>query len=143
MSTHRFTITFLLLTALCVSCGKQNEQAKPEASTPLFEDLGAYHRTVTANEQAQKYFDQGLRFIYGFNHDEAERAFREAARLDPNCAMAWWGVAYALGPNYNLPMAPEQNAQALEAVHKAQSLRSAASDVERAYITGIAARYAA
>src|SRR5215510_8468278 len=143
MSTHRFTITFLLLTALCVSCGKQNEQAKPEASTPLFEDLGAYHRTVTANEQAQKYFDQGLRFIYGFNHDEAERAFREAARLDPNCAMAWWGVAYALGPNYNLPMAPEQNAQALEAVHKAQSLRARVSQAEAAYIDAIATRYSA
>jgi tetratricopeptide (TPR) repeat protein len=145
MTARRFTITFLLLTltALCVSCGKQNEPAKPQASIPLFEDLGVYHRAVTANEQAQKYFDQGLRFIYGFNHDEAERAFREAARLDPNCAMAWWGIAYALGPNYNLPMASEQNAKALEAVQKAQALRSRVSDAEAAYIDAVATRYSA
>jgi tetratricopeptide (TPR) repeat protein len=92
---------------------------------------------------AQKYFDQGLRLVYGFNHDEAERAFREAARLDPNLAMAWWGVAYTLGPNYNLPMDPMRNAAALEAVQKAQSLQAGATDQERDYIAAIATRYSA
>src|SRR6187399_2756789 len=90
---------------------------------------------------AQKYFDQGLRLIYGFNHDEAERAFREAARLDPKCAMAWWGVAYALGPNYNLPIDAERNGKAVEAVQKAQSLQSGVSEPERAYIAAVGARY--
>jgi hypothetical protein len=63
------------------------------------------HPVTTANAAAQRYFDQGLRLVYGFNHDEAIRAFREAARLDPDCAMAWWGIAFAAGPNYNLPKA--------------------------------------
>jgi tetratricopeptide (TPR) repeat protein len=92
---------------------------------------------------AQKYFDQGLRLIYGFNHAEAERAFREAIRLDPNCGICWWGVAYVLGPNYNLPMNPERNQQALEAVQKAQPLLSRANDAERGLITAIATRYSA
>src|SRR5439155_12639862 len=106
-----------------------------QPATPLFDDLGSYHHAVTtSNELAQKYFDQGLRLVYGFNHDEAERAFREAARLDPTCAMAWWGVSYALGPNYNLPMDPGRNGRALEAIQKAQSLQSNAREAERAYI---------
>jgi tetratricopeptide (TPR) repeat protein len=92
---------------------------------------------------AQKYFDQGLRLVYGFNHEEAERAFREAARLDPNLAMAWWGVAFTLGPNYNLPMDPMRNAAALEAVQKAQSLQGGANEQERAFIAAIATRYSA
>src|SRR5262245_9492901 len=66
------------------------------APPPLYGDLGAYHHPVSCSPQAQQYFDQGLRFVYGFNHDEAIRAFNEAARLDPNCAMASWGVALAL-----------------------------------------------
>src|SRR5215831_15505035 len=143
MLTQRFATTLLLASVLTVNCGRQEEGSKPQTSVPLFEDLGTYHHKVTANEQAQKYFDQGLRFVYGFNHDEAEKAFREAARLDPNCAMAWWGVAYALGPNYNLPMAPEQNAKAMEAVQKAQALRSRVSEADAAYVDAIATRYSA
>src|SRR5262249_17863574 len=96
---------------LSASCTQQS--VPPETTTApitvLFDDLGTYHRTVTtSSEMAQKYFDQGLRLLYGFNHDEAERAFREAARLDPGCAMAWWGIAYVLGPNYNLAMIPDR-----------------------------------
>ena len=147
-NSARFAV-FVLLTLLVVSCSKPSvspESAKPEgasAAVPLFEDLGTHHRAVTtSSESAQKYFDQGLRLLYGFNHDEAERAFREAARLDPNCAMAWWGVAYVLGPNYNLPMIPDRNAMALEAVQKAQSAPSA-NETERAFIAAIATRYSA
>ena len=98
----------LRLVLLFVASGLHEPQGRiqnPIAGVPLFDDLGAHHHAVTtSNEMAQKYFDQGLRLVYGFNHDEAERAFREAARLDPSLAMAWWGVAYTLGPNYNLPM---------------------------------------
>jgi len=86
-------------------------------AVPLFTDLGTYHRAISSkNPTAQKYFDQGLRLLYGFNHDESERAFREAARLDPACAICWWGVAVTLGPNINLPIDPERNARAVEAV---------------------------
>jgi tetratricopeptide (TPR) repeat protein len=143
MNTPRFAATLLILTAVNFSCGTQpKSDSPPQGSIPLFEDLGAHHHAVTtSNEMAQRYFDQGLRLIFGFNHDEAERAFREAARLDPNCAMAWWGVAYALGPNYNLPMSSEKNALALEAVQKAQSLQSGVSEPERAYIAAVATRY--
>jgi tetratricopeptide (TPR) repeat protein len=138
-SLHRNAFAFFLLTTLA-AC------SRPASApiVPLFEDLGSHHHAVsTKNEQAQKYFDQGLRLTYGFNHDEAERAFREAARLDPNLAMAWWGVANALGPNINLPLDDERNKRALDAVEKAKSLIGNASESERAYIEAIAVRYSA
>ena len=116
----------------------------PTPIVPLFNDLGSYHRAIsTKNPTAQKYFDQGLRLMYGFNHDEAERAFREAARLDPKCAICWWGVGLVLGPNINLPIDPDRNAQAVDAAAKAKVIESAASPVERAMIDALAARYSA
>ena len=113
------------------------------AAVPLFTDLGSYHRPIsTKNPTAQKYFDQGLRLVYGFNHDEAERAFREAARLDPACAICFWGVGLTLGPNINLPIDPDRNAKAVEAVAKAKAIAPAADGVERALIDALAVRYA-
>ncbi len=112
------------------------------AGAALFDNLGTYHHEIkTASPQAQRYFDQGLRLVYGFNHDEAERAFREAARLDPSCAMAWWGVALTLGPNINLPIDPERNQAAYEAIQKALALVPHASGREAAYIQALAKRY--
>jgi hypothetical protein len=74
-------------------------------AVPLYDDLGGYHYQVTTTVPlAQRYFDQGLRLYYAFNHAEAIRAFREAQRLDPQCAMCWWGEALSWGPNINLPM---------------------------------------
>jgi hypothetical protein len=74
----------------------------------LFAGLGDLHRAVNTNSpQAQAYFDQGMRFLWAFNHDEATRSFAKAAQLDPQCAMCWWGVALTVGPNYNLPMMAE------------------------------------
>lgn len=109
---------------------------------PLFDDLGTYHHPITtAVPDAQRYFDQGLRLTYGFNHDEAIRAFREAIRLDPTCAMAHWGVALALGPNYNLPIDPEREQTALAAVATAQRLAANATPAERDYIAALATRY--
>ena len=114
----------------------------PTQTVPLFNDLGSYHRAISSRKRtAQKYFDQGLRLTYGFNHDEAERAYREAARLDPKCAICWWGVALVLGPNINLPIDPERNAKAVEAIAKAKSKESYASPVERALIDALAVRY--
>jgi tetratricopeptide (TPR) repeat protein len=135
-------VLFQLLFFALFSCSRPPADAPP--AVPLFTDLGAHHHTVTtSSEDAQKYFDQGLRLVYGFNHDEAERAFREAVRLDPNCAMAWWGIAYVMGPNYNLPMIADRNKAALEAVSKAQTLAPMVSEEERAYIATIATRYSA
>jgi hypothetical protein len=110
----------------------------------LFDNLGALHHPITtASPQAQLYFDQGLRLIYAFNHDEANRAFKEAARLDPNCAMAYWGIAFTLGPNYNLPVDAERDRAAYEAIQKAVALAPNTSDAERAYIEAIAKRHVA
>ena len=143
MNTGKLIVASILV-LFAVSCTKPDQTSQTAPGTPLFDDLGSHHHTVTTtSESAQKYFDQGLRLIYGFNHEEAERAFREAARLDQNLAMAWWGVAYILGPNYNVPMDSNRNADALEAVQKAQSLQTGASEQERAYIAAIATRYSA
>jgi tetratricopeptide (TPR) repeat protein len=110
---------------------------------PVLEGLGDHHHAVTTrSERAQLFFDQGLKLEYAFNHQEALRAFKEAARLDPECAMAYWGWALVLGPNLNLPMKPEAVPQAYEAVQKAMALRHHVSAKERAYIEALAARYA-
>src|SRR5215469_4548705 len=69
----------------------------------VYEGLGNFHRQVTASPEAQRYFDQGMRFLWAFNHDEATRSFAKAAEVDPSCAACYWGVALTLGPNYNLP----------------------------------------
>jgi tetratricopeptide (TPR) repeat protein len=109
---------------------------------PLFDNLGTHHHKITTKVPlAQRYFDQGLRLVYAFNHDEAVRAFEEAARLDPNCAMAYWGIGLALGPNYNLPLDPERNPAAYAATQKAVQLAPKASAAERAYIAALAQRY--
>jgi len=108
----------------------------------LFDDLGAHHRTVTTTRpQAQRYFDQGLRLLYAFNHDEAARSFAKAAAVDPSCAMCFWGIAYALGPNYNVPMLPDRFATAWEALGKAKAAAPRTTPVERALIGALATRY--
>jgi tetratricopeptide (TPR) repeat protein len=112
-----------------------------QGSVPLYDNLGTLTHPVTATPLAQKYFDQGLRLYYGFNHEEAIRAFSEAARLDPRCAMAWWGVAIASGPNINLPMDPDGAARASMAILKARAAASGVSEAERAYIAALATRY--
>jgi tetratricopeptide (TPR) repeat protein len=96
---------------------------------------------TTRSKQAQAYMDQGLAMVYGFNHDEAIRAFKEAARLDPNCAMAYWGIAFSLGPNYNLPTDSERAREARKAADKAVALAGRVTPRERAYIAAIAKRY--
>lgn len=119
-----------------------SDSTKPFA--PRLEGLGDYHYAVTtAVPEAQAFFDQGLRLYYGFNHLEAYRAFREAARLDPSCAMSYWGQALTLGPNINAPMDASDESRVVEAVEKALSLMDNASPKERALINAIARRYVA
>jgi tetratricopeptide (TPR) repeat protein len=109
---------------------------------PVFKGLGAHKMPITTkNARTQMFFDQGVNLLFGFNHAEAIRSFREAARLDPDCAMCWWGVAIALGPNINLPMPPDAVAPAWQALQQARRLEPKASPRERAWIEALAARY--
>lgn len=101
------------------------------------------HPITTSSAEAQKYFDQGLVLCYNFNHEEAIRSFRKAAELDPRAPMPWWGIAYALGPNYNLPMEPEPARQAWTALQKALELSANTTGPERDYIEALRPRYAA
>jgi tetratricopeptide (TPR) repeat protein len=116
------------------------DSTKPVA--PRLQGLGDYHWEVsTAVPETQAFFDQGIRLYYGFNHLEAWRAFTEAARLDPECAMCYWGQALTLGPNINAPMDPADESKVLEAVNKAMALQDKASPKEKALINAIAKRY--
>ncbi len=109
---------------------------------PLYDNLGELsHPVSTASELAQKYFDQGLRWTYAFNHAAAVRAFQEAQRQDPNCAMCYWGEAFALGPNINAPMDAGATNPAVVALEKAQAAAHHASAPEQALIEALAARY--
>ena len=113
---------------------------KPGA--PVFQGLGAHKSaTVSRNADAQRFFDQGVNLLFGFNHAEAIRSFREGARLDPDCAMCWWGMAFALGPNINLPMPPDAMPPAWQALQQAQKLVPRASAHDQAWIAALAARY--
>jgi tetratricopeptide (TPR) repeat protein len=109
---------------------------------PLLNGLGSYTRKVTTLcKDAQVYFDQGLNLLFAFNHDEAARSFRQAAELDPSCAMAWWGVAVAQGPHINRPVVdPDQARVASEAIGRARSAPSHASDRERDLVEALALR---
>jgi tetratricopeptide (TPR) repeat protein len=116
-------------------------QQKPAT---LVNGIGNVHHPVsTSNPEAQKFFDQGLRYIYAFNHDEATRSFERAAQLDPKLAMAWWGVAESVGPNYNDPADPDRFKRAHDAIQKASELAGNASPSEKAYIKAMALRFPA
>lgn len=120
----------------------QIASAPESAAAPLFENLGNYSYPIsTANSLTQRYFNQGLILAYGFNHAEALRSFQEAARLDPNCAMCYWGIAYVVGPNINAAMADSDVPTAWEAIQQAIKLSQYASPKERAYINALATRY--
>lgn len=134
MRTIRTIVAGLFLISLWMSA--QSQPAK------LMSGFGnVQHKVSTSNEEAQKFFNQGLAVCYGFNHNEGERAFRKAAELDPKLAMAWWGVAYSVGPNYNLPVDEERERIAFEAIGKAQALQDSATPAERDYIAAMATRY--
>src|SRR6202140_2979562 len=130
---------------LCVSAGAQEHAAHPQAHpVTLVAGLGDLHHPVsTSNAPAQQFFDQGLRFIYAFNHDEAARSFQHAAELDPKLAIAYWGVAEAVGPNYNDPASADRFKAAHEAIQKAADLSANASASEQAYIQAMAKRFPA
>lgn len=115
----------------------------PGDSVPLYDNLGDHHYAVTTTvPAAQRYFDQGLRLYYAFNHAEAIRSFREAQRLDSNCAMCFWGEALAWGPNINMPMDSAAGVAAYAAIQRALMLQERVMRRERALIGALATRYA-
>lgn len=117
----------------------QDSNLKPVTLMPGLGNL--HHPVSTSNAEAQQFFDQGLRLVYAFNHEEAARSFRRAAELDPKLAMAWWGVALAVGPNYNMPVDPEHEKIAESAIEKAKALDADAPQVEKDYIDAMARRF--
>ena len=114
------------------------------AEEPLFEGLGSYTRTITTSSpEAQRYFNQGLAFLHGFNHGAAIRSFQRAAELDPECAMAHWAIALASGPHINYPLVPPPAAErAWKELGLAKQYAPHASPVERELIEALSHRYA-
>jgi tetratricopeptide (TPR) repeat protein len=113
-----------------------------EAETPLFDNLGTLHHPISStSDLAQRYFDQGLRLVYAFNHEEAIRSFEEATKQDPQAAMPYWGIALALGPNINAAMNKEDERRAIEAIKLARARLATANPAEQAYIEALTKRY--
>src|SRR5438270_858237 len=135
-------IILTLATGIAISVSAAPAKTNPASSPKLLPGLGEVHHPVTTkNSQAQQFFDQGLKLVFGFNHDEARKSFQRAAELDPKLAMAWWGVSLTFGPNYNLPVDPEREKAGYDAAQRAVALKPNASESERAYIDAVAVRY--
>jgi tetratricopeptide (TPR) repeat protein len=133
---------FLLLICAAMASAQHQHQPGPAKPARLMDGYGRHHHPIaTTSEEAQKFFDQGLELVFGFNHDEAVRSFARAAELDPKAAMPHWGMAFSLGPNYNLPPEPEREKAAWEALQQAQSRKAGAPQHERDYIDALAKRY--
>ena len=139
--SHRCLMVALLF---CLAVAPAAAQEKASGRVPLFTDLGNLtHPISTKAPDAQKYFDQGMRLVFAFNHGEAIRAFTEATRLDPQCAICFWGIALAYGPHVNAGMDSASGVAAFAALQKALQLRAAANEREQAYIDALATRYTA
>lgn len=116
--------------------------APVESGVTLNEGFGRHHHVIaTSSAEAQRYFDQGIALVFGFNHEEAVRSFQKAAELDPQAAMPHWGIAWALGPNYNLDVDDARAKQANEAIARATALAARGPAVERDYIAAMAIRF--
>ena len=128
--------------ALCGSGAVAQQDSARTAPDLTLTAIGRHHHPIAAkNKLAQDYFDQGLTLIYGFNHEEAERSFEYAAKLEPNSPMPLWGIALAIGPNYNVDVDAEREKQAFETIRKATDLAENSTQVERDYVSALAARF--
>src|SRR6266851_3648028 len=142
--TCTIILSFTTILNFTNSAAAQDHAMGTVKPVTMMAGLGDLHHPVsTKNAEAQEFFDQGLRLIYAFNHDEAARSFRKAAELDPKLAIAYWGIAEAVGPNYNDPASANRFIQAHEAIQKAVDLSGSASDAERGYILAMAKRFPA
>ena len=130
------------LLALLVAMLQHDGRGATAQPATLVEGLGRLHHPIaTKNREAQQFFDQGLIFVYAFNHDEAIRSFRRAADLDPASPMPHWGIALALGPNINLDVDPQRESAAYDEAQHAASLARSAPAQERAYVEALVKRY--
>jgi tetratricopeptide (TPR) repeat protein len=153
-------VMLMVVALITCACGRATESNAPASNasaagahdahppsadgrTTLLGNLGTYHRAITASADAQKFFDEGLTLLYGFNHEEAFRSFQRASVLDANAPMPHWGMSLALGTNYNDTATPDRVKQAHTHVRHAQERASRGSDVERAFIDALAKRYVA
>jgi tetratricopeptide (TPR) repeat protein len=137
----KLLLTFFLAIFMA-SAQHQHAGSQSSGSVQLMSGLGNHsHPIATNSEMAQKFFDQGLALVFGFNHDEAARSFTRASELDPHSPMPHWGVALSLGSNYNMPPIPEREEQAWIAIQKALELSAAAPENERLYVQALAKRY--
>ena len=137
-------ITILFLLSVFLVDAQQHDARAPAAEKPatLMTGLGRLHHPIaTRSAGAQQFFDQGLTLVYGFNHEEAVRAFRRAAELDPASPMPHWGIALALGPNINLDVDPGREKAAYEEAQRARTLAASAPAGERAYVDALVKRY--
>ena len=142
----RATVLLVLLVLACTWLPATAHDTGPPTTPPVALDpgLGLLHHPVsTRNAKAQAYFDQGLKLVFAFNHEAAIQSFERAAQLDPNLAMAYWGIALALGPNINHPMDAEAHKAAYTALQKATVLAPKASVADQAYIDALSKRYSA
>ena len=143
----KVVIRVLIALALCgtIIAQQHSMHSQPAAKkATLMAGFGDLHHPVsTGNPEAEKFFDQGMRLIYAFNHEEAAGSFERAAELDPKMAMAYWGLAEAVGPNYNDPADPDRYKKAHDAIAKAENLAANASASEKAYIAAMALRFPA
>jgi tetratricopeptide (TPR) repeat protein len=136
--------TSFLLCALAFCCNAAVARQKAADRPPdlSLTAIGRHHHPIaTKNKSAQDYFDQGLTLIYGFNHEEAARSFEYAAKLDPNSPMPLWGIALAIGPNYNVDVDAAREKLAFETIQKAARLAQSSPQVERDYVSALAARF--
>lgn len=141
MVTRRY-LQVLLSGFFCIGLTTSLGVGLVRAEATLFDNLGTLHHPITTTvERAQQFFDQGLRLVYAFNHEEAIAAFTEASRLDPDAAMPYWGVALSLGPNINAGMDAKDESRAVDAIQKATARLAQAGSRERAYIEALATRY--
>jgi tetratricopeptide (TPR) repeat protein len=139
---HLF-FAILLLFPIAVF-GQHGNHAPAKAALPVALEAGLGdidHPVTTNNPEAQKFFNQGLSYLYGFNHEEAVNSFKQAAKLDPQLAMAYWGVALAMGSNYNVPAGGPALLEAYASLQKAMELAPKASEHDRAYINALSKRY--
>jgi len=139
MFSQIFRLRIVALISLCAGAMAATKNELPPRLMPGLGDV--HHPVSTKNREAQQFFDQGLKLVFGFNHDEARKSFQRAAELDPKLAMAWWGVSLTLGPNYNLPVDPEREKAGYDAAQRAVALKPNASESESAYIDAVAVRY--
>ena len=139
-------VVFVVVAAGAYLYMRSSQPSLPQpapVSATLLDGLGDYSMPITAkNAEAQRWFDQGLAFTYGFNHDAAERSYLKAAELDPDCAMCWWGAALVLGPHVNAGMDPANAPKAWDRLQRAQRAASGATAKEQSFIKALATRYA-